>query len=91
MRCILASHTEQFIQERRFLKGVSPATEEWYKYSFKAFAPVLSEPHQSTTALKGAGVARIERLKEPIELTWRKEEEKVLATFGPEQVQRMVH
>jgi hypothetical protein len=60
--CILASHTDRFIQERRFLKGVSPATEQWYKHSFKAFAPVLSEPHQSTTALKSAVVMRIEGL-----------------------------
>lgn len=60
--CSLASFTDQFIRERRILKGVSPATEQWYKYSFKAFAPVLSEPYQSTTAFKAAVIARIEAL-----------------------------
>ena len=118
---MLASHTERFIQERRFLKGVSPATEQWYKYSLKAFAPVLSEPHQSITALKGAVMARIQCLlsenrgnkavsintylrclkaffrwaneegilREPVKLTWLKEEEKVLATLSPEQIRRV--
>ena len=60
--CILASHTERFIQERKFLRGVTPATEQWYRSSFKAFLPVLSEPHQSTTALKGALMTRIQAL-----------------------------
>jgi site-specific recombinase XerD len=120
--CILASHTERFIQERRFLKGVSPATEQWYRYSFKAFAPVLSEPHQSTMAFKNAVVSRIRDLmaerrgnkavsintylrclkaflrwaqeegitREQIKLNWLKEEEKILATFSPEQLKRIV-
>jgi integrase/recombinase XerD len=120
--CILAEHTERFIQERRFLKGVSPATEAWYKYSLKAFAPVLSEPYQSTTALKAAVTVRIQRLitenrgnkavsintylrclkaflrwaheegilREPVKLPWLKEEEKVLATFSQDQLNRLI-
>ncbi len=120
--CILASHTERFVQERRYLKGVSPATEQWYKYSLKAFAPVLSEPYQSTTAFKTAVANRIRDLmaerrgnkavsintylrclkaflrwaheegltKEQIKLAWLREEEKVLATFSPEQVKRII-
>ncbi len=109
----LAQYTERFVKERRFLKGVSPATEQWYKYSLKAFAPVLSEPFQSTTAFKTSVIARIEALmgenrgnkavsinpylrclkaflkwchekqivKEPIKLSWLKEEDKILNTF----------
>ena len=29
--------TEQFIQERRYLLGVSPRTAIWYQCSFRAF------------------------------------------------------
>ena len=28
---------EQFIRERRYLKNVLTATEQWYRYSWKAF------------------------------------------------------
>jgi len=30
-------HTDQFITERTYLKGVSPATLQWHRSSFKAF------------------------------------------------------
>jgi hypothetical protein len=55
----LASHVERFVQERRCLEGVSPATGQWYKYSFKAFESVLSERYQSTTDFKGPVMRRI--------------------------------
>jgi len=45
------------------LKGVSPKTLEWYKYAFKAFAPVLAVPHQSSTAFRGAVIRHIEALQ----------------------------
>ncbi len=120
--CILASHTERFIEERKFLRGATPATEDWCRSSFKAFLPVLSEPHQSSTALKGALMTRIQVLftegrgnkavsintylrclkaflrwaheesilTEPIKLAWLKEEQKVLATFTADQVNRLL-
>jgi integrase/recombinase XerD len=34
-------YTEQFITERTYLKGVSPATIQWYRSSFKAFDGAL--------------------------------------------------
>jgi len=33
--------TEQFIQERKYLKAVSPKTIVWYHCSFKAFAGAM--------------------------------------------------
>jgi integrase len=45
-----------FIQERKFLHGVSAATEQWYKSSFKAFAGALDS--------KAAIVQRISELKQ---------------------------
>jgi len=32
---------EQFVKERRYMKNVSPATEQWYKYSWKALGPYV--------------------------------------------------
>lgn len=61
--CTLACEVERFIKERQYLKGVSPATVEWYRYSFKAFLPVLSVPYQSTTQLKTAIIERIGQLQ----------------------------
>ena len=34
--------TEQFIQERRYLLGVSPRTVIWYQCSFKAFEGAMN-------------------------------------------------
>ena len=34
-------YTTQFITERSYLKGVSPATVQWYNSSFKAFEGAL--------------------------------------------------
>lgn len=119
----LASYVEQFIQERRFLKGVSPKTLEWYKYSFKAFAPVLTTSFEASTTLKAGIIKRIGELqqtgrgnkavsintylrclktfllwchtegivKERVKLSWLKEEDKILATFSPEQIKRIVN
>ena len=33
---------EQFVKEQRYLKNVSPATEQWYKYSWKVLGPYLA-------------------------------------------------
>jgi integrase/recombinase XerD len=123
----LASHIERFIQERRYLKGVSPATEEWYRYSFKAFSPVLDTPHKNSMGFKCAVASRIATLREtpspnsgrrcsavtvntylrclkaflrwcheeklidePIRLAWLKEPSKILPTFSPEQIKRLI-
>jgi hypothetical protein len=48
----LACHVQRFTKERQFLKGVSPATLEWYESSFKALAPVLERRYQSTAQIK---------------------------------------
>jgi site-specific recombinase XerD len=119
----LLAVTERFIKERQYMKGVSPATVAWYRYSFKAFSPVLERPYQCTTDLRAAIIEQIGRLqttgrgnravsintylrclraflrwaheeqiiKEPVKLSWLKEEEKILATFTPEQIQRIVN
>jgi hypothetical protein len=58
----LANFTDAFIQERKYRIGVSPATVDWYKYSFKAFEPVLNaEPEAST--VKQAVIAHIDTLQ----------------------------
>src|ERR1035437_7902395 len=61
--CILALHTERFVQERKILKGVSPTTVEWYENSLNAFSLVLGQLHQSTTAFKTAVMAQIHALQ----------------------------
>jgi hypothetical protein len=43
----LWSVTERFIQERTILNNVSPATISWYRYSLKAFQPVLEAEFES--------------------------------------------
>ena len=49
-------YTEEFITERTYLKGVSPATVQWYRSSFKAFEGALGS--------KQAIVERIGTLRE---------------------------
>lgn len=48
--------TNDFIQERLYLKGVSPRTVDWYRFSFKAFAGALDS--------RQAIIKRIAELKE---------------------------
>lgn len=52
----------QFIQERVYLKGVSRATQEWYKWSFKAFEGALggkAEIIQRISELKARGMSNV--------------------------------
>src|SRR5580704_2268939 len=59
----IAKLYELSVKERRYLKNVSPHTLDWYKYSFKAFAPhvaVVAQPHSLRSALKGAVMALVE-------------------------------
>ena len=59
----LWSITERFIQERTILNNVSPATISWYRYSLKAFQPVLEAEFESMPALKAAVIQRIGELQ----------------------------
>jgi site-specific recombinase XerD len=57
----IAQLYDLFIQERRYLKDLSPKTLEWYKCSFRAFQPHLQgtpcEPQALRRALKAAVMA----------------------------------
>jgi site-specific recombinase XerD len=57
-----AAYTEAFIQERRIFKDVSPATLEWYKYSLRAFQPVL-DAELDPPQIKSAVMQQIETLR----------------------------
>jgi hypothetical protein len=52
----LLVHIEQFIRERMYLKGVSPKTIDWYRYSFRAFEGAIQS--------KEAVIARIAELRQ---------------------------
>jgi integrase/recombinase XerD len=61
---------ELFVKERRYLNNVSPNTLEWYKYSFRAFAPHLRNcpPEGLRPALKAAVMALRESKLQPSSL-----------------------
>ena len=67
--CILASvprldnFIERFTKERQYLKGVTPPTLAWYKYSLQAFGPVLQLEYHWTQDPKAAVIQRIEQLR----------------------------
>ena len=64
---LLPNLHEQFVRERRFLKNVSPRTEEWYRQSFRAFLPALENRSpgdlskanfiEQIAAMKGRGLS----------------------------------
>ncbi len=60
----LWSVTDRFIQERKILNNVSPATVKWYEYSLKAFQPVLEAEFEATALLKAAVIRRIGEIQE---------------------------
>ena len=103
---------EQFIKERTYLAGVTPATISWYEWSFKAFAGALESKEaiiERIAQLKGRGLSHtsintylrcinaylrwlhLEHHREPLKIPWLKEEQKILQTFSPEQISRIVH
>jgi integrase/recombinase XerD len=49
----IADLFNQFTRERKHLHNVSPNTLEWYKYSFRAFEPHLSEVTTDHPTLRG--------------------------------------
>jgi integrase/recombinase XerD len=63
-----------FTEERRFIKGVSAATLQWYRYSFNAFAPFITpcqtEP-QLREALKTAVITMASKGQNPISINDR--------------------
>jgi integrase/recombinase XerD len=67
--CTLASvprldnFIERFTKERQYLKGVTPPTLAWYKYSLHAFGPVLQREYDTVQDLKAAVVQRIQELR----------------------------
>ena len=63
-----------FIEERRFLKGVSPNTVEWYKNSFLAFQPYLADCRDESelqSALKKGVMSMVAAGTNPITLNDR--------------------
>ncbi len=60
---ILAEHVPAFIEEKKFLKNVSPTTLNWYKYSLQAFEPVLKLDLATTHDIKAAVIKRIAELQ----------------------------
>src|SRR6185369_14533301 len=59
----LGDFTERFVQERRILNNVSPATIQWYRYSLRAFQPVLEAEFESIGLFKAAVIKRIGELQ----------------------------
>jgi hypothetical protein len=57
---------EQSVKERRYLKNVSPSTEQWYKYLWKALGAYV-EPCFSEGANGATGAAIREALLRGIE------------------------
>lgn len=111
---------ELFVKERRYLQNVSQKTLEWYKYSFRAFAPHLKAVPLESLALRQAlkaGVVAAScsnlqpssindylramnaflrwcrdegHLPELIKLDYLREEQKVIPTFAPQQIERLL-
>lgn len=99
--------TEQFIQERKYLKAVSDKTLAWYKDSFKAFAGALD----STETINARIVEMRKRGVKPVSINtylrcikayylwqgkeWKvsrlKEEQKILATLTPAHVASLLN
>ena len=59
----LWSFTNRFIEERQILNNVSSATLTWYRYSLKAFQPVLEAEYEAT-GFKAAVIQRIGELQQ---------------------------
>ena len=53
---------EQFVRDRRYLKGVSSRTEGQYWQSWKAYAPVFQD-HNPADLNKGSFLSRIEEMR----------------------------
>ena len=96
----------QFIEERRFLKNVTPKTLLWYQDAFKAFQGALdseADIKHRIVELRSRGVSAISvnswlrcinaYLKwqgAGFKLPKLKEEQKIIATLTPEQMARLI-
>jgi integrase/recombinase XerD len=72
---------DRFLQERTYLKGVSPETLRYYRWVRHAFQPILAEP---------TNTGMMELLREIVKVQFLKTEQKVLATFTEEQIKRII-
>jgi len=99
-------NTDKFINERKYLKAVTPCTLAWYKQSFKAFEDAL----ETTEEIKQRIVELRERGTKPVSINtylravkaywlWQgkkwevghlNEESKILSTFSPHQVNQFL-
>ncbi|MEN6535761.1 MAG: tyrosine-type recombinase/integrase [Bryobacteraceae bacterium] len=116
----IANLYDLFVQERKYLKNVSPKTLDWYRYSFRPFGLHLQgvpcQPQAMRQALKTAVMALAaselqacsindylrainaflrwckdeEHLPELLKLDYLKEEQKVIQTFNPQQIQTLL-
>jgi integrase len=97
---------EQFIKERIYLKNVSPRTVEWYRESFKWLSrfPLTEDGMKEfVIGMRQAGLqpiscnsrirvanAYLRWLGSPLKVSRLKETERVLPTFRPDQVARLL-
>jgi integrase/recombinase XerD len=59
----LSTYIERFTRERQYLKGVTSSTLAWYRFSFRAFGPVLEVEYKTVASFKSAVIQRIEQLQ----------------------------
>jgi site-specific recombinase XerD len=95
---------EEFLTEPKYLVNVSHKTLVYYNCAFQSWRKYGGEPKQWVTNLREAGLSAIsvntyicamnacwKWARETANLTYLKEEQKILATFSPAQVNRLVH
>jgi site-specific recombinase XerD len=98
--------TEKFIEERKYLKGVTDKTLAWYRDSFRAFHGALESEDQvkrrivelRQRGLKPVSIntymrcvrAYFEWLGTPLKVTALREEQKIIAAFSADQVSRLI-
>lgn len=99
--------TDKFIEERKYLKGVSDKTLAWYLDSFNAFEGALDSEEQvkqRIVELRQRGVkpvsvntymrcikAYFQWKGTPLNIPSLKEEQKIIATLSPQQVTRIIN
>ena len=54
---------ERFIEERRILNNISPATIQWYRYGLRAVQPALEVEFESIRLFRAAVISRIGELQ----------------------------
>jgi integrase/recombinase XerD len=98
---------ENFIQERVYLKSVTPATVQWYRSAFKAFDGAVESLESANTRIvalrqRGLTPTSVNVHVRVLNAFWRwqakewkiprlKEEQKTLATLAPQQVEGIIH